>query len=130
MRDLLNVLSAHWTRARNAPISYIYPLARDRSRAVIFLFLFIFLILLCRSLIARLRAVNVLNGTKIISRRATADEKLLFHEILIRHFSFPFDSANIARRINGEKNITRIIKFRENQVDRENELFEQTPLIV
>lgn len=107
MRDLLNVLSAHWTRARNAPISYIYPLARDRSRAVIFLFLFIFLILLCRSLIVRLRAVNVLNGTKIISRRATADEKLLFHEILIRHFSFPFDSANIDRRINGEKNITR-----------------------
>lgn len=126
MRDLLNVLSAHWTRARNAPISYIYPLARDRSRAVIFLFLFIFLILLCRSLIARLRAVNVLNGTKIISRRAMADEKLLFHEILIRHFSF--DSANIDRRINGEKNITRIIKF--DQVDRGNELFEQTPLIV
>lgn len=93
VRDLLNVLSAHWTRARNAPTSYIYIYIRllEVVLALLFFSFFsTFIYFSYRALLLFNRAVNgFLNGTKIILRGVAGDGKIIIPlKFRFRRFSF------------------------------------------
>lgn len=95
VRDLLNVLSAHWTRARNAPTSYIYIYIYIRLLEVVLALLFFsffstFIYFSYRALLLFNRAVNgFLNGTKIILRGVAGDGKIIIPlKFRFRRFSF------------------------------------------